>query len=50
MTPRAVCPVCGKRVAITAAGTLRRHSTYASVCPQSGSEVPTRDNEGQTDA
>lgn len=40
VSQRATCPVCRKVVPVTAAGTLRKHSTYATVCPQSGSEVP----------
>lgn len=36
---RVTCPVCGKRVPIAAStGVLRKHSTYATTCPQSGSE------------
>lgn len=35
---RVLCPLCGKRVALTKAGTYRKHSTYARTCPNSGSE------------
>lgn len=41
-TRRATCPVCSKRVPLTASGVLRKHRIYATVCPQSGSEVPSR--------
>lgn len=40
MSARTTCPVCGKSVPITSGGVLRKHSTYTTVCPQSGSEVP----------
>lgn len=39
---RVLCPVCGKRVPLTRQGVLRKHRTYTTVCPQSGSEVPER--------